>query len=601
MTSIDTFGQSQTPASIRDLAFKHFERLAGRLLYNLVVHLSNEKICRDVSKRHNTDSLYGVPDDAIKQECNDSLVAWWADKENEMRCIASIDDDVPKLTADLSPIPKLKEMPKKGLLGMHLLVRLGNSENFIYFCSTDSATKYELAPYCHPCVRKGLELKKTASAGHIPGLENVVVEGKPGLLGAHLAVRRGLCQYIPDLFDERVRELVEYSDIDTLSRNRSSLYLAINDSTGAIDRQADKHNPRALLIIQCAVPHFLGPQGRIAFATTEYNEHPELGFAIDPGFFLSIFDLLYSKNHKYQLEELVQYAGLLSEVARVSAAMKQDIRKDERSVIGHSQRRVWRFVRQQFDKLNKPFLEGSPSKKEAGRVRMASILLDHLALSSDLGIDQLDPHDLVGRKPTVLPDLCEVLPLVETADAEGNWFRSIEPVPVEAFCDDCAVSHDTTIRVSESVVTALWFDLAENATKHGVSVDQPLRPVLVWGCGHQLAKLTSIHILSNNEHTGWFLHPLSAHSEATLANYGLFVGVLDFREIPHHIKRSDRPNRLGFVLLTRLIKALNKAISSSEFGGIHAGFSDVPHSMKKYGAQKLAFVLFPTHICQKED
>ena len=595
------FGHLQPPASIRRVAFGHLQQLADRLLRNLITNQSNEELCRDISEERKHTTLLNILRESVDRECNAELASWWKHQEDDLRTAATNPEDVPPLSTGLTPVPALDDIVRLKLLGLHFLVRLGASDRFTYFSPDEHDNAYSLAPYCYPCVRDGLELR---GDGHstprwVDGLNSINVEGKPGKIGSHLAIRRGLCQYIPDLFGGAVRPLVGYSEIDALSRNRSSVYLAINDPPTLLEHQPPSGNPAALLIIQSAIPNIFGSTGYIAFEDALYNQHADLSFTVDAGFFKSLFDLLFRHNRGSQLNELLGYARLLSEITRVSAALAQDVRRDERSAIGHSQRRVWSYVRQQFDALKDDYIksnEKGASPQETARadhIRMASILIDHLGLSSDLGIDRLDPSELKG-KWTDLRELSELLPLVQTTpSSEDNWLKSIDSDPVQVFCSQCRPSPQARINLPESVITAIWFDLAENATKHGSLPNGSALPTLVWGCGHRLAAAGGIQLLRPGPSLGWHLDKADTKEISAINSRGMFVGVLDFAPIPAGLSSIRRPDRMGIRLLIRLMSVLSRV----HIQPIHVGFCGVVMDDAPAESQKSAFAFFPIDMC----
>jgi len=587
------FAPVHAPESIQQVAFQHLHHFAARILDNFITNQQNAEFCDEIGRASGHETLFGVIERSIQREYKPGLQKWWEMQEQEIRRRATSPDDVPALSAVLDLAPTSDVLIQRGLIGFHFLVRFGDSNKFIYFCPQGAKAEYA-APYSHQCVLDGLSLRPESpgASGWIKGLREIIVEGRPDKLGAQLAVSHGLCQYIPDLFSERIRPFVEYSEIDILSRNRSSLYLVLNESVTAIASQA---KPIALIIIQSAIPNFLGEQGYIAFPTGPYTDSEDLGFQVAPEFFQSIFSLLYRHGAARQLSELASYGRLLSEVSRTASALAQDVKRDARSLIGHSQRKVWHYVRTHFNVLGREYKRLYAEEAETDRVRMAFILLDQLALSSDLGIDNIEPSELRGDQPTDIRDLSILLSLVKTVPSAGSWMRGISPHAESAFCSQCLAGSRSKIKLAESVLAAIWLDLAENAEKHGIPGDSELQAKLVWGCGHQLAHKESLHVVrTDTDAKEWRVdHCSAAELSSFRTQYGVFVGVTDFTPIPIGVNSIDKPGSSGLRLLLRLALSIQKL----ERRPVQIGYGPAPFDEPADGAKKIAFAVFPLELC----
>ncbi len=506
---------------------------------------------------------------------------------------------VPDLTAGLLPTPGKMNLVDLGLLGAHFLIRKGRTRDFVYFCPSSAAATQQdwIAPYRYDVARNGFN---TRNGIRITGLSELIVRGQSDGMGSSLAIGRGVCQYVPDLFRCDVRRRIGYVDLDILTRNRSSLYLVIDEDLSLLEYQAAA-DPVAILIIQCAIPHFLGST---IIATQKAGQYALITDAReDASFFLEIIEDLYAANWREQVSELMRYTNMLSQVVDLSVTIRGEVRGTESHRVIHAQKGVWLTARSSYKAAQDKIASAEPSSPFLREMRAGLLLIDYLSFVTELG-----KEDLTGLRLAGVTNLAEALDLLAHIFKVGlfldKYLAGLYRDPLPALCDDCARARPIAkLVVGESAVLVILIEFLRNAGKHGRPAGSPpnskIKPVLVYGCAHKLLRRPGTLVITRDRNGGALrLEPIP--QLPAVYQRGLFVATGDYSDLPVPTEfRAERDADRGLPQCLRLCDEFRPSSAGRRGRGTAEppliGFAPLADASDIPG-RKLTFCLFPESL-----
>jgi len=518
----------------------------------------------------------------------EALRSWWQTRANELTAAARVPDDVPDLLEGLDPGLTVERYVDQRVLGMHFLVRRGAEGCLVYFHPAALPPGRAMAPFVDRAALDGLELTDEALAlpeginRHIPGLCVVEVQteddGERVQIGSHLAARAGLAQYIPDSSQEATwRKHIPFAHTDLLIRNRASLYLPLPQ--GRCDDEADV---QALLIVQSAIPGFLGEDAVLARESQHY-EALNVPYRMDSGWFDQIERALFDTGEDRR--DFDRYVAILNHVARYQGELAASERARQGRVLGHWQKGAWGFVRDSYERMVRRLetLEGdrpAPSDDGTNERRLGKILIDQLGFAVNVGLSDLGAEHLMGdgRLDQIVRLLGWGSPRIFV-----EWTPSFDRKSV---CPPTCGRRELAVRtgLKESVLSAMLLEVLRNAWRHG-GLQKTVE--IWWGCWEHIGGIaTDVRLLHEGRTKGsWRLEAAQPRDLIEMCAAGAFVGVLDHTDLPCDGLSSEQfPNRHGLGPLARLVGAIRGVLGSPA----QVGFARIEGRRGK-----MAFILLP--------
>jgi hypothetical protein len=401
------------------------------------------------------------------------------------------------------------------------------------------------------------------------------------------------------MFRPDVRRRIGYLTLDVMTRNRSSLYLVLDEEHSVLHGRPAT-DPLAILIIQCAIPGFLGD----TIITSRKEGHYALiaEASEDSAFFKDALKSLYLKNEELQLKELVAYTKILSQVVEFSTNVAREVRSGESHRAVHLQKEVWLYARDYYVKSLNRIAELDSTWPGLVHQRIGLALIDYLAFATELVKKDLSGLEFDTGEPTRLPGSLELLADMVNRQKLLRFgvagVAGIYGKPNAVFCEKCGqAKHTPGLVISESVALVFLIEFLRNAGKYGRSGGGKLAPALFYGCGHRLfGAASSPMVVSKSRHDAILrLHSFARPSGSQSA--GLFVAVGDITDVPAEGRVVGRIDGLhGLPQCSGLAEAIcswsvHALGSRSDLPLL--GFAAIPEGLTASGNRKMTFCLFP--------